>query len=112
MKFQKVPQFFSRRYWYIVLGPMSDKKMKRFLNLAFKVRGDTEATEVMVATEVLIKTDLVKFLIYFNSSIEIWLITINRWRLGLLAPRGALLPSQDGWRTQVSKSRNSETTCK
>ena len=49
---------------------MSDKKMKRFLNLAFKVRGDTEATEVMVATEVLIMSDLVKFLIYFNSSIE------------------------------------------
>ena len=43
------------------MGPGSDKKMKRFLNLAFKVRGDTEATEVMVVTEVLIKTDLVNF---------------------------------------------------
>ena len=81
--------------------------MKRFLNLALKARGDTEATEVMVVTEVLIKTDLVKFLIFFNSSIEMWSMTINRWRLGLLAPRGALLPSQDGWRTQVSMSRNS-----
>ena len=79
--------------------------------MAFKVRGDTEATEVMVVTEVLIKTDLVKFLIFFITSIEIWLMTINRWRLGLLAPRGALLPSQDGWRTQVSKSRK-DTTCK
>ena len=60
--------------------------MKRFLNLAFKVRGDTEATEVMVVTEVLIKTDLVKFLIFFIKSIEVWLMTINRGRLGLLAP--------------------------
>ena len=60
--------------------------MKRFLNLAFKDRGDTEATEAMVVTEVLIKTDLVKFLIFFITSIEIWLMTINRWRLGLLAP--------------------------
>ena len=49
--------------------------MKRFLNLAFKVRGDTEATEAMVVTEVLIKTDLVKFLIFFITSIEIWLMT-------------------------------------